>query len=251
MNRAAIVAVCSLEGVAAILAVGHRRPAGATETTASFSPPKTFGVLHEVMMGNTEPHVTLSDLPQKHLYAVGALSGLRGEVSVLDGVTWLSYGGADDTIKVETKRGSDERAAILVASNVAKWQKLTIAEDVPFSKLDVTVERLARSKNVDVSHPFPVMVEGPLQDIEWHVMKGAPAAGDVLHSHGDHARTGVSRTTKQASATLIGFFSNKDQGVFTHMGSNTHFHVILTKEKLMGHVDSVGLKKGAALYVPR
>jgi acetolactate decarboxylase len=223
----------------------------ANSPPAAGSEPKTFGMLHEVMMmGKTDPKVTLSELPQKHLYAVGALSGLRGEVAVIDGVTWLAYGSPDGRIKVETRKGSDEKATLLVASTVSRWQRVTLAEDVPFSKLDAAIEALAKSKGVDVGRAFPVMVEGSFVDIHWHVLKGAPPGGGG-HSHGAHHEMAISRISAQGKGTLVGFFSTKHQGVFTHMGSNTHFHVVLPKEKITGHVDSVGLEKGNTVLLPR
>ncbi|AGP38878.1 hypothetical protein [Sorangium cellulosum] len=38
--------------------------------------------------------------------------------------------------------------------------------------------------------------------------------------------------------------------MLTHMGSNTHFHVVLPERSLMGHVDRVTLARGARVLVP-
>ncbi|WP_437870158.1 hypothetical protein [Sorangium sp. So ce363] len=47
-----------------------------------------------------------------------------------------------------------------------------------------------------------------------------------------------------------GFFSKHHHGVFTHIGSNTHFHVVLPERPLMGHVDGVTLARGARVLLP-
>ena len=225
--------------------------------------PKVHGQLHEIMMmGKTGPNVKLSELPRQNVYAVGALSGLRGEVTILDGAVWLSYGNEDGAIEVQQPRSSEEAATLLVFAQVQRWQKVKLTADVPFAQLDSTVERLAKEKGLDVSKPLPVRIEGNVTELKWHSLKGAPpkpgghAHGG--HAHGGHAHGGhahdkliVSKTNPSARAKLVGFFSTRHHGIFTHMGENTHFHVVLPAEKQMGHVDAVTLKAGATVFFPR
>jgi alpha-acetolactate decarboxylase len=216
----------------------------------AFSEPKTFGQLHQIMMmGKSDPNVKLSELPAKNVYAVGALSGMRGEVTILDGAVWLSYGKTDGSIELARPKASAESATLLVYSQVSKWQKVQLPDDVPFAQLDATVERVAKERGIDTSKPFPVRIEGELAELKWHSLKGvAPQPGG--HSHADHDQLVVARALAKARGQLVGFFSTSHQGVFTHMGENTHFHVVLPAEKQMGHVDSVVLKKGATLLLP-
>lgn len=235
----------TIAGVALLLG------AAAQAAPTAYTAPRTYGQLHEIMMmGKSEPNVKLGELPRKNVYAVGALSGLRGEVTILDGAVWLSYGSDDGAIRVEQPKSSDEAATLLVVSQVQKWQRVKLREDVAFATLDATVERLAREKGIDVSKPFPVRIEGELAELRWHSLKGeAPKPGG--HSHADHDRLVVTKSSAKAKGQLVGFFSTSHHGVFTHMGENTHFHVVLPAEKQMGHVDSVTLKAGATLLLPQ
>jgi acetolactate decarboxylase len=238
-----------LTRTAAVLALLLGTAAQAAST--AYTEPKTYGQLHEIMMmGKSEPNVKLRELPRKGAYAVGALSGLRGEVTILDGAVWLSYGSSDGAIRVEQPKTSDEAATLLVFSQVQKWQRVKLPEDVPFASLDATVERLAKEKGIDVSKPFPVRVEGELALLRWHSLKGeSPKPGG--HSHAEHDQLVVAKSLAKAQGQLVGFFSTSHHGVFTHMGENTHFHVVLPAEKQMGHVDAVTLKAGAALLLPQ
>jgi alpha-acetolactate decarboxylase len=60
----------------------------------------------------------------------------------------------------------------------------------------------------------------------------------------------VSGTLAEASGTLVGFFSKTHQGVFTHLGSNTHLHVVAPDAKVSGHVDAVTVPAGVEIGFP-
>jgi alpha-acetolactate decarboxylase len=213
---------------------------------------KTYGELRALMhQGDVAGKVGLAAvLQQPHTYGVGALSELRGEVTILDGIAWIAYSESDGKARVERVTKSDEQAALLVISSVARWKRVTLPKPIPFADLDAALEAIARANGIDADQPFPFSVSGPVEDLDFHVVDGRklPAGGG---SHQDHVAAGSRFTKSKASATLIGFFSKSHQGVFTHMGSNTHIHVVLPKERASGHVDKVTLPRGTTLLVPR
>ncbi len=47
--------------------------------------------------------------------------------------------------------------------------------------------------------------------------------------------------------TLVGFYSPRHHGVFTHMGSNAHAHCVAEKPLSSGHVDDVVILEGAKI----
>src|SRR5688572_4171827 len=86
-----------------------------TTTTTSTVPPahpkvSTFGHLRAVVHErDLAPKVKLAEvLARPHAYAVGALSELRGEVTIVDGVAWLAYPAAGGGARVEKVNSSDE-----------------------------------------------------------------------------------------------------------------------------------------------
>ena len=210
---------------------------------------QTFGELHKVMQeGQTGDVYAIRDaLAEPHSFAVGALSGLRGEVTIRDGVVWFAYP-EGERARVERDAATPEQATIFVLSHVAQWQTLPVAAPVPKAELDAFIELQAMRAGIDVSHPFPVRIEGPIVSLEWHVIDGTRLTAGG--SHEDHKRAAVTGKLTHVDAQLVGFFGQSAQGVFTHMGERSHFQVIEPNSNTTGHVDDVEIASGAQLLLP-
>jgi acetolactate decarboxylase len=226
----------------AVALTGARAPAAHVEV-------KTYGELRAMMHeGKTEPNVKLSDIASKDLYALGALSELRGEVTVLGGSVWLGYPEGDQ-VRVVNTESSDEQATLLVSANVNQWRELTTSKPIAAPNLDAEIESLAKSAGIDVEEPFPVLIDGEFTEVQWHVIDGTKVtAGPSTHEQ--HRKMGAQGAAKDLRAMLLGFFSKKHMGVFTHHGENTHFHLVDPVGKATGHVDSVSIAPGARVRVP-
>jgi acetolactate decarboxylase len=235
LNRLVIVAA-----VAAVVCACARKPLEV----------RVFGSLHAMMHeGATGPVVALSDATRgAHAYAIGALSELRGEVTIVDGDAWIAVAEEDGRVST-TRDAAGESAALLVATNVASWSETVVTADIAFADLDAAIERAALAAGRDLTRPLPVLVEGPLAELTSHVIDGRRLApgGD----HAAHAQASVRATQAHANGTLIGFFSKSHEGVFTHLGSFTHFHVVVPASGVSGHVDHVTIERGARLRFPR
>jgi hypothetical protein len=213
-----------------------------------------YGALRPMMHeGQTGTVVDMHRLlPDRALYAVGALGELAGEVTVVGGQAYLSYPDGPDATRTEISTDLDAGAALLVASRVSAWQDVTITETIAFEDIDARVAQLATAAGLDTSRRIPFLVEGELHDLRWHVIDGSrlPAGPS---SHAAHQAAGVRSERATTQATLIGFHSESDQGVFTHMGSTTHVHCVLEAPLASGHVDHVTIPSGATIrfLVPR
>lgn len=208
------------------------------------------GALREIMHeGKIGPRVSLSSLSRKHLYAIGPLSGLRGEVTIVDGAPSIAYPDGAGAIRIASGL-EGEQAALLVSAYVERWQRVPITRDLAMGELDSTLEQLAREAGFDVERRLPMRIEGPVRELAWHVLAGAdPSRPEGGHEHG-HAHDAVRGVLASEKASLVGFFSKRDHGVFTHMGSNTHFHVVEPAQQISGHVDGVVVRRGAELWLP-
>lgn len=219
---------------------------------ASANPPvEIHGALRELMHDRrTGPVVEVSRATgSPDSVAVGALAGLTGEVTVLDGEAWLSYAEADGTARTVRTRTPADSAALLVVGRLPNAQWVTLEEDVPLAMLADRIEALAQARGVDVSRPVPFTLEGPLQDLAWHVVDGRKLQSGPS-SHQAHAAAGVQGQRASTTGVLVGFYSSQHHGIFTHHDSDTHVHVVLAEENASGHVDGVTVGRGARLRLP-
>ena len=203
-------------------------------------------MLHE---GKTGPAVKLSRLlPDETLYAVGALAGLAGEVTVVAGKVYLSEG-KEQKPEAEVTQDSDLSAALLVSARVPAWRLLKSDGAISFENLDAQIAALATKAGMDVNGRFPFVIEGRVRELEWHVLAGPPPEG-ASEDHEGHLQNAAAFRLPTAQATLVGFYSPKDEGVFTHMGSKTHLHVVAGTPPGAGHVDQVIVLPGATVKFP-
>ena len=56
----------------------------------------------------------------------------------------------------------------------------------------------------------------------------------------------------QATATVVGIDAADAAGDVTHMGSDTHMHIIVGHDgrTISGHVESIGVLPGSTLQIP-
>ncbi|WP_428261407.1 acetolactate decarboxylase [Haliangium sp.] len=224
----------------------------ATPAAAADEAVATYGALRAIFhQGQTGSQVKLSSVADPHLHAVGALSESRGEITALDGTIWLASPDGEGGIRVEHAEQSDEEAMLLVTAKVESWRRVPIEEDIPRGSIDEKLEGLLEAHGVDMAQATPIRIEGPLENLEWHVLDGSKAGDKPVTSHADHQRMSIQGSVPQAEGTLVGFFSKQHHGVFTHMGSNSHLHVVLSEKGISGHVDGVDIKKGSVLLLPQ
>ncbi len=200
--------------------------------------------------GQTGPTATLdSMLPNPDLYAVGALAGLSGEVTVVRGNVYLSYPEGAEGLRTETTTRTNAAATLLVAAEVPAWRSVVTEHPIFFKDLDEEIAQIAASAGMSLDERFPFLVEGELEDLQWHVIDGRRlTAGGA--SHQDHLAAAAKARLDRAPATLVGFYSASDQGVFTHMGSKTHIHCAVDEPLSTGHVDHVTIPVGTTVKFP-
>ncbi len=199
--------------------------------------------------GQTGPMVTLDKLlPNPNLYAVGALTELSGEVTIVGGKTYLSFPDGDRA-HTEMPSKPNHAATLLVSASVPAWRSVTTKQAIDFKDIDAAIGNLAMAAGMNLDLRFPFLLEGEFTDLHWHVIDGRRLPKNAK-SHKDHLAAAVQEKLKQATAVLIGFYSKTDQGVFTHMGSHTHIHCVIEKPLSTGHVDHVVVPAGTTIKFP-
>ncbi len=211
---------------------------------------QVWGALRAVMHeGKVEGTVMLQSIvPGPHAYAVGALAGLRGEVTVLDDEIIVTLGGEGATVRTLGEVPPGEMATLLVRAVVPRWMGHTVAHSIETNRIDEELETIVKTAGLDPATRIPVVIEATARNLEWHVLTGRAVGGNG--AHGAHHGPRTTGKLADAKVTLVGFFSRNDAGVFTHMGEHSHFHVVTSGERMTGHVDAMALEAGAVIRVP-
>lgn len=211
-----------------------------------------FGEMRAVMRdGHTEARTSIADhaaIP--HAYAVGAVQGLDGEITVVDGEAWVSR--VRDGAVVTTGPGivPQDRATLLAVAHVPEWRDIRL---VPGQGADIegTIARAARDQGLDLSRPFPFLIEGTAVSGDIHVINGfCPRSGKETTPGNEPWRLRLSAPTR---VIIVGFFASDSEGVMTHHGTAMHAHALLDAKgrRITGHVDEIAFDDGAVLRLPR
>ena len=210
---------------------------------------KWAGEMHHVMhKGDLSTHAsldTLLNLP--HLVALGPVAGMKGEITVINSTAFVTRAKGTTASTEEVK---DADASFLVYAQVPKWKSVPLPTWVRDQQTLIQyAERIAKEEKYLISNPFPFMVSGQVNSAQIHVVN---KQDKEPHTHDNHEKIKVYfQIPANTPVTLVGFFSVRHQGVFTHHDSFAHLHLVTDDKKLSGHLDQLQLKPGkCSLLIP-
>lgn len=206
------------------------------ESAGQTSGIRISGAMRNVMMkGQLEATINLDTIKNKqHLYGLGPLEFLQGEILIKDGMAFKATVNADSSIRVEKEYNL--RAPFFVYATIDHWQEYSLPDSVhTINQLDQYLNAISESK----VRPFAFKLVGKIDEATIHLVN-LPKDTKVKSSADAH-RGKVSFKLKEEYVEMIGFFSTEHKGVFTHHDSNMHIHLITEDESKMGHLDSVDL----------
>ncbi len=206
-----------------------------------------YGALKNFMHENDlSAKVDLSKFKDhEHLYGLGALENLKGEILIWDGKAYMSFT-ENNTVKIDTS--FNHKAGLFVYVEISTWKSFAIPEDVKdYHSLELFVAETAENHGIDVKTPFPFLLDGIFKTVDWHVINWPE--GDSLHTHEKHKTSGPHDVLENASADVLGFYSDQHHAIFTHHSTNMHLHFKTKQDDLAGHVDDIRLDQ-ASLLLP-
>jgi acetolactate decarboxylase len=173
---------------------------------------------------------TLNDQPD--LYGLGPLSGLRGEITIDAGQVYVSRVTSDTSMEV-TKNPAVS-APFFVRANVTEWQTSPLPDTVKNIK---SLEEYLIDQVDNRTDPFPFKLRGTIDSAIIHVQNLPPGTKVSSPREAHQGQTNYRLGSQEVS--IVGFYSQKHQGIFTHHDSYLHLHLITEDESQMGHLDRV------------
>ncbi|RZL34969.1 MAG: alpha-acetolactate decarboxylase [Pedobacter sp.] len=186
---------------------------------------------------------TIAD--KKNLYGLGPKEFLKGELLILDGISYVSSINPDQTIKIE--KNYDAKAPFFVYANNNSWKEITLPKNI------LTLEDLERfidENSKQIIRPFVFKLKGNFSKVNFHI-QNLPDGSVVKSPKDAHQGQGKFERT-HVNGELIGFFSTQHQTIFTHHDTFLHIHYIDEKRTEMGHLDNLLLDGTSEikLYLP-
>lgn len=185
---------------------------------------------------------TLSD--KSHLYGIGPLEYLAGEIVIIDGKSYTSTVTSDTTMKIEETYVI--KAPFFAYANISSWTEKALPAGIQTIKqLESYLDKVTKKS----SRPLMFKLSGTVEKASIHVVN-LPKGSKV--SSPDEAHKGqVNYPLNNEQAEIIGFFSTEHKTIFTHHDTFLHMHLMTTDKQKMGHLDEVWFKKGRMkLYLP-
>ncbi len=209
---------------------------------------KYSGALMEIMAGNITGTISLDTLEDiENVYALGALADLKGEIQIFNGEV-LNSSVNDSTVVLSSSLNNN--ANLLVYTGVNNWEEVEIpSQIITKDEVEKFVFDTAKEIGITIEKPFPFLLSGTAQSLSWHVINWDIT--DKEHTHQKHQMSGLNGTLTDTAVEILGFYSDKHKGVFTHHTTNMHLHFKTQNNKLAGHVDDIILGNMMILKLPK
>lgn len=182
---------------------------------------------------------------KKHLYGIGPLEGLRGEVMIVDGKCYTSRVTSPAEMKVAEEY--KVKAPFFVHGYAGDWKEIKLPDNiVTLQDLESYLGKVMKTTD----KPFVFKLTGTAEEATIHVVN--LPEGAVVKNPDDAHKGQVSYKLNDEEVVVVGFYSRNHQSVFTHHDTYMHLHLITKDEAKMGHVDELKFKKGMILlYLPK
>lgn len=202
------------------------------------------GAMMNVMQkGQLQGTISLDTIQQPHLYGLGPVEYLAGEITIADGKAYASTVLSPTTMQV--KETYNLKAPFFVYSRVDNWKEYTLPDSVTdIETLESHLEHISRN----AKRPFAFRLSGIVPSAKIHIMNLPP--GTKVSKPADAQKGKTYYTVQNTDAEIIGFFSTQHQRIFTHHERYIHMHLLSEDRKIMGHIDELLLNNKLKLYLP-
>lgn len=184
--------------------------------------------------------------PHRRLYGLGPLSGMSGEILIIDGRPYVSKLNRSGVNRV--RMTYDAKSPYFVYTHVRGWQEAELPKDSILNNqnLGLHLEHLAKKQGIDVEKPFPFMLKGQFKKLSYHI-----SYMPKKNSKSKKPLPEQSKTVTDVDVIIVGFFSKHHQNIFTPPGSHVVMSFMTTTASRVGQIDELVLRgKKVQLMLP-
>ncbi len=217
-----------------------------------------YGKMHEAIgKQQHQGRVQLSELvKQPHFYAVAALEGLAGEVTIRDDKVIITGVGSDGKLVPLEDADGNRQATMLVGAYVPSWTRHSVSKTVSPQDFNQFIADTASAAGIDTDKPFIFSLEGEFTDISLHVIHGAcPIHARMQKIDLPKNKRPFESNLKKVSGTIVGVYAKDAVGNLTHPATSTHVHLIYKDEAtgnlLTGHIEKIAVSNGTVVMLPK
>lgn len=208
--------------------------------------PMVVGEMRDVMWkGKLKGVIKTDTLSGKAgLYGLGPVEYLKGEILILEGVTYVS--GVIDNTAMRVRTNSPVSAPFFAYANIPEWSEVNLPSPVK----DLSgLEQFLDEQYSSVDIPFFFKLEGVIDSAEIHIVN--LPEGHKVTNPGEAHQGQVNYPVASGHSTLLGFFSRKHKAIFTHHDTFIHIHLITADKASMGHLEKIGFRaNNMKLFIP-
>lgn len=196
--------------------------------------PTIVGEMKNVMWkGQLMGTINLDTLqPKQHLYGLGPIEYLSGEIMIFDGITYTSKVLNTNNMEIQTKE--DIKAPFFAYAHISAWTEVLLDSTVNDAE---SLETFLNQQYKDKDYPYFFKLEGHYQNAKIHIVN-LPHGTKVTRPQEAHQGQ-VNYFLPEGNGALLGFFSRKHQSIFTHHDTYIHMHLLTEDKKQMGHLEQI------------
>ena len=230
-----------LLGIAILILTSHTLQAQHSQSDVI-----VVGQMKNVMWkGQLHGNINLDTISNKnHLYGLGPVEYLTGEILIIDGKSYKSTVLTDTTMTIEETY--DIKAPFFAYANIENWTVVTLPDSIQSIKqLEAYLDESTKSSK----RPFMFKLAGTVEQADIHIVN--LPENTKVSSPEDVFKRQKNYQLLNEQSEIIGFFSTEHKTIFTHHDTYLHMHLITTDRQKMGHLANVLFKKGTMkLYLP-
>ena len=215
-----------------------------------------FGEMHRVIgMQQHQGRIRLQELCQRpHVFAVGAVEGLNGEITIVDSAPVVTQVGRGGQGVASLKQHEEVQATMIIGASVSAWKSIEIPQRLNDQELDAWLEKTLRDSGFAPNQPTVFRILGRFERAELHVINGAcPVHARIRKLDIPAAQRPFEATLTDVDGEVVGIFAKDAVGKITHPATSCHKHLVYTNasgERLTAHLESLTVEAGCRLLLP-